>query len=261
MQCDMARSKGLKVFVIPSRIGGRLAGAPWMPGAWLSTHPEAALPGYPTVANPDSVLFREWSCKFISQIMTDYHPDGVIWDEPKAIELVVPTPEGLKKHNGVFGAEEACGSMADLIGLWTDVVHDIVPEAIVTLFCMPHTENIFTRRMFAHPGIRYAGFDGGAALVSFFHEEPRKNKQFLWETWPRTVATCAEAGNCGTFALIENMLLPRSEHENMEKNLSGFLSEAHPEHLACYYYAHNNEAPEEAHKLTMKIVQRYYLNR
>ena len=261
MQCDLARKKGLKVFVVPSRIGGRLAGAPWMPSAWLAANPQAALPGHPAVANADSELFRQWSCDFIEKIMLDYHPEGIIWDEPKSTRLAVPTPEGLKKHNGVFGIDEACISMADLIGLWTDVVHNVEPEAIITLFCMPNTPDTFTGRAFANPGIHYAGFDGGAALVSFFHEEPVKNKPFLWESWPRTVSTCAEAGNCGTFALIENMLLPESEHKNFEKNLSEFLSTSHPDHLGCYYYAHNNEAPEEAHKLTMKIVQKYYLNR
>ena len=261
MQCNMARKMGLKVFVVPRRIGGRLAGAPWMPSPWLAAHPQAALPDHPMLANADSESFRRWSCDFIAQIMNDYRPDGVIWDEPKGTDLAVPTPEGLKRHDGVFGTDEACFSMADLIGLWTDVVHDIVPEAVVTLFCMPHTPDAFVRRMFAHPGVRYAGFDGGAALVSFFHEEPRKNKPFLWESWPRTVAACAEAGNCGSFALIENMLLPQSEHRNFEKNLSEFLAEAHPDHLGCYYYAHNNEAPEEAHELTMKIVQKYYLKR
>ena len=260
MQCELARSKGLKVLVVPSRIGGRLAGAPWMPSAWLLNNPQAALPGYPGIANADSAAFQEWSCDFIRNIMTDYHPDGVIWDEPKAVQLAIPNPEALKKYGGKFGETEACLSMVELIEVWTKTVREVVPDALVTIFCMPHTPDIFSRRVFADPGIDFGGYDGGVSLVSFFHEEPRKNKPFLWETWPKTVDMCAESGNCGTFALIENMLMPASEHGNLVRNLSEFLSYAHPDHLGCYYYAHNNEDPETAHRLTMEVIQKYYLN-
>ncbi|MEK6796238.1 MAG: hypothetical protein AABZ39_15770, partial [Spirochaetota bacterium] len=38
IQVDRAHRCGLKVFVIPSRLGGRFAGAPLMPGLWISAH-------------------------------------------------------------------------------------------------------------------------------------------------------------------------------------------------------------------------------
>ena len=52
IQVDLAHRCGLKVLVIPSRIGNRFAGAPLMPSLWLSQHPEAQLPDHHGFAGP-----------------------------------------------------------------------------------------------------------------------------------------------------------------------------------------------------------------
>ena len=80
MQIAAAHQAGIKVFVIPSRIGGRLAGAPLMGSLWLHENPSACLPENPGIACIESPEFREWSLEFIRTLIRDYEVDGIIWD-------------------------------------------------------------------------------------------------------------------------------------------------------------------------------------
>lgn len=257
MQIAAAHQAGLKVFVIPSRLGGRLAGAPLMGSLWLDANPAAALPENPGIACVESPAFRCWSTEFIRTLVRDYDLDGIIWDEPKEVDRMTRHPATLAAFGEGYAPAHLCRSFAELIGEWTVAARSIRPNLIVTLFNMPITNPIFTRLCAGLPGIDYAGFDGGLCLQSYFHETPTKHKQYLWETWPRTRQETAEH-HCGTFALIENMLLPAAQFNIFSENLELFLRSAQPDHLACYYYAHNNEQPETAHRITMEIIRRFH---
>ena len=50
LQIAAAHEAGLKVFVVPSRLGGRFAGAPLMTSLWLTLHPECQVPGHPDLS-------------------------------------------------------------------------------------------------------------------------------------------------------------------------------------------------------------------
>ncbi|MFW5871035.1 MAG: hypothetical protein ACOCVH_00965 [Verrucomicrobiota bacterium] len=108
------------------------------------------------------------------------------------------------------------------------------------------------------PGIQYAGYDGNLSRQSFFHEEPQWHKYRVESVWERTVEECAAAGK-QTFALIENMLMPAAAIPEYEANLEVYLQQYRPDHLAVYYYAHNNEDPETVHRITRDMMQKYVL--
>lgn len=257
LQVAAAHRASLEVHVIPSRIGGRLAGAPLMGSLWLNEHPEARLPEFNAIACVESPEFRRWSREFIEGLVRDYEVDGIIWDEPKLADHLTSHPDAAAAFGKDYRAEDACRGFAELIGEWTAAARRIRPNLVMTIFNMPKTTPIFTRMCAQLPGIDYAGYDGGFSLQSYFHEAPTKHKPYLSESWRRTRDECAAAG-CGTFALIENMLLPASEHHTFAGNLEKYLDTASPDHLSCYYYGHNNEAPEEAHRLVSEIISRYY---
>jgi len=258
MQIYEAHQAGLKVIVIPSRIGGRFAGAPLMPSLWLSDHPASQLPENPMFACMEDESFITWSCDFIHTLFSDYDLDGLIWDEPKLPDYVTSHPAAVKKYGQGYSKEQACQGYAELLARWTAIARGLRPSISVSLFNLPNAHPEFTKLCAKMPGLDYLGFDGSLSLQSFFHEEPTKHKPYLWETWPRTQKECAETG-CGTFALIENMLLPKSQQNAFYINLKDFLKTSHPDHLACYYYAHNNESPDEVHQLVMKAIRETYL--
>lgn len=257
-QVQMAHDCGLKVLVIPSRLGGRFAGAPFMASMWLSQNPQAQLPECPGVACIESSDFQKWIREFMTTLITDYEIDGIIWDEPKMVDFVSRHPDTIAKLGNNPSPEMMADSFAELIEELSLLAKKIRPDISITIFNMPIIGAYFTNKVTAATGIDYAGFDGNFSRQSFFHEPPGKIKKSISELWGRTLAECA-ANKRKTFALIENMLMPEAVHEEFKEGLTEFLKDAHPDHLGCYYYAHNNECPEEVHNMTMEIIRKHYL--
>jgi hypothetical protein len=145
-------------------------------------------------------------------------------------------------------------SYVDFLQEITYIAKATRPELQITMFNMPNTPEYFTRSAALIEGIDFVGFDGNFHRQSFFKERPKKIKDSLSSVWERTIQE-ARMGNKKTFALIENMLMPEDVHEEYEKGLTEYLEYARPDHLSCYYYAHNNEAPEKVHNMTMRILK------
>lgn len=253
LQVKYAHDCGLEVYLIPSRLGGRMAGAPLMPSSWLSQHPECALPEIPFIACVESAAFREWFRNFVVQLVCDYEIEGIIWDEPKFVDFVTVHPETLARFGANPTPEQMMDSLAGFLGEVSQYLKKIRPELSITMFNMPSSPEYFTRQTAGLNAIDYCGFDGSCGRQSYFHEPPEKLKPSLNETWQRTIRECAMSG-AGTFALIENMLIPREVHDEFRENLMAFLNHARPDHLSCYYYGHNNEKPEVVQKITMETI-------
>lgn len=260
IQVDLAHRCGLKVFVIPSRLGGRFAGAPLMPGLWISSHPEAQVPGYLSFAGPiaciESSAFRDWIHGFMTTLLTDYPVDGIIWDEPKSENIVSTHPETVKKFGAHPSPEQMEDSFIDFLNGLTAHCLSIRPDLCITLFNQSTSSVHFTAASTAIRGIRYAGYDGNLSRQSFFHEEPAWKKYRIESVWERTKAECA-ASSKGTFALIENMLIPKAAIPEYRDNLDAYLERYRPDHLSLYYYAHNNEDPESVHAITKELMRKY----
>jgi hypothetical protein len=251
-QIEAAHRQGLKVFLIPSRIAGRLAGAPSMCGYFLAENHHLQLPEYPMLGCVDSPELLKWSEDFIRDMVNSFDIDGIIWDEPKGADVISTHLDTLKRYHGETGCEQARQSLIDYITNLTNVAKKIRPDLSFTIFNMPVTSKEFTAASARIPGIDYAGFDGVCCLQSFFKEAPRKSKATIRETWERTKAETN--GVCGTFALIENILTPKEQIEEYTKELKLTLENVQPDHLACYYYGHNNESAELIQSITMKEI-------
>ena len=52
-------------------------------------------------------------------------------------------------------------------------------------------------------------------------------------------------------------VLPASAIPEYENNFEQYLKAYHPDHLAIYYYAHNNEDPERVHAITRRLMKKY----
>lgn len=254
MQVNMAHECGLEVLAIPSRIGGRFAGSPYMPSFWICANQDAAVPGSLALGCLESPKFRRWAGEFITTLCKDYEIDGLVWDEPKNVDLISKHPETIKKFGPNPTRENMQDSYVDFLQEITYIAKATRQELQITMFNMPNTPEYFTRSASLVDGIDFIGFDGNFHRQSFFKERPEKIKDSLSSVWERTVQE-AGMGNKKTFALIENMLMPEDVHEEYEKGLTEYLEYAQPDHLSCYYYAHNNEAPEEVHNITMRILK------
>lgn len=251
-QVNLAHKHGLKVFVIPSRFGGRFAGAPLMPGYWLTEHPECQVPGHPMLGCLESPAFMEFSEEFVRKIVSSFEIDGIIWDEPKSTDVISLHPDTLRKYGEAPTREDMFSSMLEYLTHLTCIAREIRPSLSVTIFNMPHTSPDFTKQCSRIPGIDFTGFDGTCCEQSYFHEPPRRVKPTVRQMWERTREEARGGG--GTFSLIENILIPDSELEAYENELRLTLREVRPDHLSCYYYGHNNESAERIQKFTMDAV-------
>lgn len=255
-QVNMAHECGLKVMVVPSRLLTRFAGAPYMTGRWISTHPEFQIPDNPGYGCLECEEVVQWASDFIREIITDYPLDGIIWDEPKLPDWISGHPASIARFGASPSPEQMMDSAVDFLDKLNETALSIRPDLIITLFNMPVTPSYYTVKAASLPGVAYCGFDGSCCKQSYFHETPRKFKETVNETWPRTLRESKLASK-KTFALIENMLMPEGVEEEFERELSKFLTHAKPDHLGCYYYAHGNECPEKIHNLTMKIIRQF----
>jgi hypothetical protein len=256
LQIKMAHDQGLKVFVIPSRLGGRLAGAPLMPSIWLNQHPESQIPEHPGIACIENLEFRNWLKEFFQILLHDYELDGIIFDEPKLVDRVTRHKDTIAKYGNNPTAINMQDSYIEMLTELINMSKKIRPELEITIFNMPISPEYFTQRSTEIENVDYCGFDGNFSKQSFFHEPPEKHKMKLTEIWPRTIRECERAGK-KTFALIENMLMPREVHAEFGAEMRNFLSYAKPDHLSCYYYGHNNECPEEIQQITMRTLKQY----
>jgi hypothetical protein len=258
LQIRLARAAGLRVLLIPSRLGGRFAGAPWAPSFWLAQNPNSLVPdnpGWPVACLEDSA-FRDWIHDFVGTIVRDYEIDGIVWDEPKSIDLVSKHPATLMKFGGIPTVEQAQDGFVEFLAELTSHCLSTRPGLQITLFCQKTDPERFTSLAASIPGITFHGYDGNLARQSYFHEEPQWLKYRIESVWDRTQAEC-EAARVGTFALIENMLMPSAAIPEYEENLERVLQTIRPAHLSLYYYAHNNEDPHRVHEITRRAMQRH----
>ncbi|HEY9077692.1 MAG TPA: hypothetical protein VIO61_14255 [Anaerolineaceae bacterium] len=259
IQINLAKKRKLKVFAIPSRIGGRFAGAPLMPSLWLATHPHCAVPNRGSrlpIACLESPEFVDWVKEFLSVLIGDYDLDGLIWDEPKEPGFISLHPESIIRYGSSPTEEQMCQGFVNFLQEMTAYCLDLFPRLIVSLFVQISDPEYFTERAAKIKGIRYFGYDGNLAPQSYFHEEPDWHKYRIEEAWERTLRECS-AGNKKTFALIENTLMPASAIPEYEANLEAYLQNYRPNQLAFYYYALNNEDPETVQEITRRMMKKY----
>ncbi len=259
IQVDLACKAGLKVFVIPSRIGARFAGAPLSPSLWLAQHPESALPGHVGFTGPiaclENAAFRDYVKQFMATLLRDYPIDGIIWDEPKDEQTISLHPDTIAKFGPQSTAEQMEDGFVDFLSDLT--AHCLsVRDLTITLFNQLYSSERFTQATCRIEGIGYAGYDGNLSRQSMFHEEPEWRKYRIESAWDRTVEECATAGK-KTFALVENMLMPADAVDEYATNLKAYLQAYRPDHLSLYYYAHNNEDAERTHAVTRDLMRKY----
>ena len=260
LQVGLAHEAGLKVFVVPSRLGGRLAGAPLMPSIWLAQNPEAQIPvtekGQDPLACLENEAFREWIKDFMETLLRDYPLDGIIWDEPKGLDVRSLHPDTIKRFGENPTVEQMENGFADFLEDLTAHCCGIRDDLEVTLFNMPHVSKSASLKLAALPGIDYAGFDGRLAPESFFHEKTRDAKTRAAQAWERTLEESRQTGK-KTFILLENMLMPKTVMDEYEENLENFLANHRPDHLSLYFYGHNNEDPEGIYQIMKKAMRKH----
>ena len=255
---ELAHEAGLKVNVIPSRIAGRFAGAPLMASNWLVKNTQYQVPNnyYLPVACVECDEVRDWVKQFMHFILTNFDIDGIIWDEPKAVDMISLHPATIAKYGENPTAENMMDGYIDFFNDIAGYCRELRPDVEQTLFCMPADPEYFTSRISKSPYIDYFGYDGNLSNQRRFKEEIHYRDKRIYHYWDRTLKETADA--CvKTFALVETMHMPREEHENFEKNFDDYLATHRPDHLSVYYYGHNADDPEALNEIVKRVMKKH----
>jgi hypothetical protein len=258
LHIEEAHKAGLKVFVVPSRLGNRFAGAPYMPSPWLLNHSEAQIPnsksGLGPVACIESPVFVGWLKEFMKRLLNNYDLDGIVWDEPKFTEWTSNHPDSVKVYGSNPTPEDADDSFVNFMSDLCAFCAAQKQNLIQTFFFSPANREYFTSNAVKKiKNISFAGYDGPLAPCSYFKETPTRNKTYITDSWERTAREC-KGTDIKTFALIENILLAEQDIQEFSDNLNSYLEIASPEHLAFYYYGHNNQDPERIQKIVAEAI-------
>lgn len=263
-----AERAGLKVFVIPSRWGGFIAGAPKVPSIFASLNPETwALDenGAPqrtpfgpicSVHHPDTfALFKN----NLKELLEGWPVAGLIWDEPKALlrpdhspmaRGTIPPDAPPDRHTAAFAG------FFDRVG---GVARALRPDLTLAMFLHGQLSGRPLECCASLTNLDVFGLDARPWRLSA--DQPRdtgaERVRSLLDDAPRFFE-CARRHGKATMMLLENHNMPHEEDlDLMEQRLPEVL-ELRPDYLHFYYYPRNVADPDRQMRILARGFQRAF---
>lgn len=268
--CAEAAKAGLRVFATPSRWGNLVAGCPKVPSILCATRHEVwarNADGSPamnflgpiaSVHHPRTFdAFSEWTTLLLSQ----WDISGIIWDEPKALEVADHSEAARRALPGADCGDPAVilGAQRDFFGRINGVARDLRPDLRIGMFLFGHYADLPQMNILAGtPGLDDFGLDGrpwareDGGVSDSGSGAPSK---FLLDQGPSFIAA-ARAHGRNALALIENHALNRADTCLMEKRLDAVLAQGY-DHLIYYYYPRSCEDADRAMAILGQGILRY----
>lgn len=244
--CREADRVGMKVFAVPSRWCGLVAGAPKVPSMFAVQHPELWLhhpDGTPHV-NPFSgpccdvnqtAVVDFWR-ETLTTLLTRWPICGLIWDEPKTLE-VQPLPE-LTRFFDTIGAH----------------AKSVRPDTVISMFLHSFYGNEIVESCSRIGSLDYFGCDGrpwGPADAPLVDND---KKVLLGGHGARFLAAARAAGK-GGLLLIENHDVAGAGYDMLDRRLPEVLA-LNAEQWIYYYYPRNLEDSDRVMGIMAKHLKR-----
>jgi hypothetical protein len=255
--CRTAEKTGLKVYIVPSRWAGLVAGWPGAPSRFTATHPETWIldeqqrprveGSWGLCSSVHHPATEEFYRNCLDTILR--HPiAGIIWDEVKILQKADFSPMAMSKIPSEAGMDRHVQAAVDFFDRVTQYARKLQPELVATMFLYATMEQRTVDACAKMPSLDYFGLDG----KPWPREEAGRlkidtNENVLIPHAQRFFRSARSNGK-GGFMLIENMGMPRGAHELVDRYMPEVLA-YRPEHLAYYYYGADVEEPERMMQL------------
>lgn len=213
---DESHARGMQVYFVPSRIAGITAGAPLTADGLGYVHPHTWTinqDGTPLVRNGMGVVCSfyhpEVEAHFItvvSQMITDYAIDGIIWDEPKSTNWQ-DFSDTARANNPDADFRIYMQDMAAFFSRINARLKTLRPDLVICHFDEACRRDEVAEESARIEHLDYYGTDGvPAAPVS---DDPACNRrdQKVLPFYGERYLTAAKANGCKTLALVENQRL------------------------------------------------------
>jgi hypothetical protein len=254
--CREAGRVGLKVFAVPGRWGGIVAGSPKVPSLFSAQHPETwarnedGSPVTQPYCGPICSIHHPATADFfratLGEMLTEFPIAGIVWDEPKVlfVDHSQAAIDALGPDAGWAAHLQAIAGFFDDLAGWARqqrpgvtnhmfLYADLSEEIIETMSAIENLDS------FGCDGRPWYAEDGGRS--DSFNAPSQKNllpaaKRFI---------KAATARDKDGLVLVENHALTNADVDIMDRRLPEVLGLG-AGHLIYYYYPRDVEDPDRA---------------
>lgn len=262
--CKEADRKGMQVYVVPSRWGGLVAGAPKVPSLFSVQNPDtwvlnaerkpvlSSVSGVISSVNHPATL--EFFCQSVEKMLKLWPVKGIIWDEPKTFHTIDHSPAAQQALGEQASADAHLQANIDFFSNINQYIKQLNDNIRTCLFLYANSSDHILNKGaeitnlddYGCDGRPWHPQDGGQAEASgkylleagerFLKAAHKHNKQALW--------------------LIENHNMLDEDVSLMQKRLPEILGKP-VEHLIYYYYPRNLQTPELVMKTIAKHITKF----
>lgn len=259
-----AERLGMSLFIVPSRWGGLLAGAPKVPSLFSTQNPHTWVldaQGVPVKSRWTGVIssihYDETIDFFKSSLdfcLSLWPVKGVIWDEPKLYTTIDYSAEAKQKLQGSTSLSAHQDAFSNFFSDLNAHIKAKAPEVKTTLFVYANLDDDVIASASQISDLDYFGCDGRPWRNEDGGEQEQANKVLLGAG--ERFLKAARAQQKGAFWLIENHNMSAENNALMDARLAEIVAYA-PEQLAYYYYPRNVDRPDDNMAIIARHLRKY----
>lgn len=258
-----ASKEGMRVFAVPGRWGGIIAGGPKVPSlftiqnqqTWMKATDDKYVDS--SVSGRVSSIFHPDTFDFISnqleQLLKQWPISGVIWDEPKTIQ-----PDFSPEAQAVYGPTPSYEQCVDQnVRFYSKVnakIKNINPQIITNLFIYAQYEEMVINKMAAIENLDYYGCDGRPWREEDGGTTEGKGK-FLLGNGERFL-DAAHKNDKKSLWVLENHNMQDKDVPLMDKRMPEILTKS-VDQMIYFYYPRNLETPDYVMKTLVSQLKKF----
>jgi len=251
MVCEIIRDAGLDVWLIPSRLGGLVAGWGRQPSYLSVNHPQwwaRCSDGSPRSSfGPEvSVFHPEVPCavaQTVGEMLKQCPANGIVWDELKTLRGEDYCQAAIDRLGRPATEADMAEGTAECFSEINRRLKQTHPELRIACFIYSSSQQSLVERCAAIDFLDEFGCDGKCFLPGDEDGGEGGAEKILLGGNDARFAAAAEKNDCVPFTLLETQLLDQSSIALSLARLPGFL-EVKTGHLAYYYYPYGLAEPE-----------------
>ena len=245
-----ASKEGMKIFAIPGRWGGIVAGGPKVPSlftvlnqqTWMKSadgrYVDSSITGrISSIFHQDTTDFI---CNNLEQLIKQWPVSGIIWDEPKTIQTDF-SPEAQSVYGSNPSYEQCVDQNVRFYSKVNARIKSINPQIVTNLFIYAQYEDMVVNKLATIENLDYFGCDGRPWRKEDGGTTEGKDK-YLLGNGERFLDAAHKNGKKSLW-VSENHNMKDKDVPLMAKRMPEVLSKP-VDQLIYFYYPRNLETPD-----------------
>ncbi len=250
--CDTIKAAGLDLWLIPSRLGGLMAG--WHRGpSFLSVenpdwYARDARMNIRQCLGPQLSVFHPQTPMGLAQVTSEmikrFQPVGIVWDELKSLNGEDHSPAAIEQLGRPAGPADMLAGTAACFGRTNALLKEQHPALKIACFIYAHSSQDHIDTCARIPGLDAFGCDGKCWEPGECDEGEGAGHKVLLNGVDARFRAAAHAAGLKHFTLLETQLLGATALDLTLDHLPAYLAEKQ-DHLTYYYYPYGMARPDQ----------------